>query len=95
MEGIIVVLHVAGFFAAIIPLWVVGDRRSSGDVFTAFEDNMGWNNIPLSTIVGLFGPASYFIGIEAGAHMAEEVRNAAHVIPHAMMWTWLGNGLLG
>jgi amino acid transporter len=27
--------------------------------------------------------------------MAEEVRDAAHVIPRAMMWTWLGNGLLG
>jgi choline transport protein len=95
VEGIIVVLHVAGFFTVIIPLWVMGDRGSTRDVFTAFEDNMGWNNIPISTIVGLVGPASCFIGIEAGAHMAEEVRNAAHVIPRAMMWTWLGNGLLG
>ncbi|KAJ4341105.1 hypothetical protein N0V95_007325 [Ascochyta clinopodiicola] len=95
IEGVIVVLHVAGFFAVIIPLWVMGDRTSSEEVFTLFEDNMMWGSIPLSTMVGLTGAASCFVGIEAGAHMAEEVRNAAHVIPRAMMWTWLGNGLLG
>jgi amino acid transporter len=95
IEGLIVILHVAGFFAVIIPLWVMGDRSSSGDVFSLFQDNMMWGNVPLSTIVGLTGAASCFIGVEAGAHMAEEVRNAAHVIPRAMMWTWLGNGLLG
>jgi choline transport protein len=95
IEGLIVVLHVAGFFAVIIPLWVMGDRSSSGDVFTLFQDNMMWGSVPLSTMVGLIGAASCFVGIEAGAHMAEEVRDAAHVIPRAMMWTWLGNGLLG
>jgi choline transport protein len=56
---------------------------------------MGWNNIPFAVILGLTGASSTFVGVEAGAHMAEEVRNAAHVIPRAMMWTWLGNGLLG
>jgi amino acid transporter len=95
IEGVIVVLHVAGFFAVIIPLWVMGDRNSSGKVFSLFEDNMMWGSVPLSTMVGLTGAASCFVGVEAGAHMAEEVRNAAHVIPRAMMWTWLGNGLLG
>ncbi|KAF2625635.1 amino acid transporter [Macroventuria anomochaeta] len=95
VEGVIVVLHVAGFFAVIIPLWVMGDRSNTGDVFTLFQDNMEWGNVPLSTMVGLTGAASCFVGIEAGAHMAEEVRNAAHVIPRAMMWTWIGNGLMG
>jgi hypothetical protein len=95
VEGMIVVLHVAGFFAVIIPLWVMGDRGDTGDVFTKFEDNSGWNNLPLSTIIGLVGAASTFVGSEAGVHMAEEVRDAAYVVPRAMMWTWLGNGLLG
>lgn len=54
-----------------------------------------WGNLPLAVIIGLTGASSTFVGIEAGAHMAEEVRNAAYVIPRAMMWTWLGNGLLG
>ncbi|EAT80001.1 hypothetical protein HBH56_076530 [Parastagonospora nodorum] len=95
VEGVIVVLHVAGFFAVIIPLWVMSDRSHASGVFTSFEDNMMWGNLPLAVIIGLTGASSTFVGIEAGAHMAEEVRNAAHVIPRAMMWTWLGNGLLG
>lgn len=95
VEGVIVVLHMAGFFAVIVPLWVMGDRGDTRQVFTLFQDNMGWGSVPLSTMVGLTGAASCFVGIEAGAHMAEEVRNAAHVIPRAMMWTWLGNGLMG
>lgn len=95
IEGIIVILHLAGFFAVIIPLWVMGDRSPSGAVFTAFEDNMMWGSVPLATMVGLTGAAGVFVGVEAGAHMSEEVRNASHVIPRAMMWTWLGNGILG
>ncbi|KAF2277833.1 amino acid transporter [Westerdykella ornata] len=97
VEGVIVVLHVVGFFAVIIPLWVMSDRSTSNtaDVFSLFQDNMMWGNVPLSTIVGLTGAASSFVGIEAAAHMSEEVRDAAHVVPRAMMWTWLGNGLLG
>lgn len=95
VEGIIVVLHVAGFFAVIVPLWVMGDRTQSTQVFSLFEDNMIWNSVPLAVIVGLTGSASVFVGAEAGAHMAEEVRNASYVIPRAMMWTWFGNGLMG
>lgn len=95
IEGVIVVLHIAGFFAVIIPLWVMGDRSNTGDVFTLFQDNMGWGSVSLSTMIGLTGAASCFVGVEAGAHMSEEVRNAAHVVPRAMMWTWLGNGLMG
>ena len=95
VEGLIVVLHIAGFFAVIIPLWVMGDRSTSSNVFTLFQDNMMWGNLSLAVVIGLTGAASTFVGVEAGAHMAEEVRNAAYVIPRAMMWTWLGNGLLG
>lgn len=95
IEGVIVVLHIAGFFAVIIPLWVMGDRSNTGDVFTLFQDNMGWGSVSLSTMIGLTGAASCFVGVEAGAHMSEEVRNAAYVVPRAMMWTWLGNGLMG
>ncbi|KAF2241287.1 amino acid transporter [Trematosphaeria pertusa] len=95
VEGLIVILHVAGFFAVIVPLWVMADRAPASDVFTLFQDNMEWGSTPLSAMVGLIGAASCFVGIEAGAHMAEEVRDAAYVIPRAMMWTWLGNGLFG
>ncbi|KAF2203201.1 amino acid transporter [Delitschia confertaspora ATCC 74209] len=95
VEGMIVILHIVGFFAILIPLWVMADRASAKDVFTKFEDNMAWGNMGLAVLVGLVGASSSFVGIEAGVHMSEEVRNAAYVVPRAMMWTWVGNGLLG
>jgi amino acid transporter len=96
VEGIIVILHILGFFAVIIPLWVLSDRtQSARDIFTIFQDNMTWGSIPFAVILGLTGAVSTFVGVEAGAHLAEEVQNAAYVIPRAMMWTWLGNGTLG
>ncbi|KAF2261345.1 amino acid transporter [Lojkania enalia] len=95
IEGIIVILHVAGFFAVLIPLWVMADRAPASDVFGLFADNMMWGSTPLAVMIGLVGAASCFVGIEAGAHMAEEVRDAAYVIPRSMMWTWVVNGLLG
>lgn len=95
VEGTIVVLHIVGFFVVIITLWVMSDKSSSDDVFTLFQDNMMWGNLPLAVILGLTGAASTFVGSEAAAHMGEEVRDAAHVVPRAMMWTWVGNGLLG
>ncbi|CAN9344125.1 unnamed protein product [Alternaria alternata] len=96
VEGGVVILHVVGFFAVIIPLWVMSDRtHSSSEIFSVFQDNMMWGNLPFAVILGLTSATSTFVGVEAGAHMAEEVRDAAHVIPRAMMWTWLGNGLLG
>jgi len=95
VEGIIVVLHVVGFFAVIVPLWVMGDRTTSDHVFTQFQDNMNWGSVPLAVIIGLTGAASTFIGCESGVHMAEEVQNAAYVVPRAMLWSWLGNGFMG
>jgi amino acid transporter len=95
VEGLIVILHICGFFAILIPLWVMADRSSSEYVFTSFQDNMGWGNTPLAVLIGLIGASGSFVGIEAGAHMSEEVRNASYVVPRAMISTWIVNGLLG
>jgi len=53
-----------------------GCRTPATDAFTPFADNMKCESILLSTMVGLVGAASCFIGVEAGAHMPEEVRNS-------------------
>ncbi|KAM7211553.1 amino acid transporter [Rhypophila decipiens] len=97
VQAVIVVLHLVGFFAILIPLWALNtaNRATASDVFTKFDDQMGWGNNGLAVLVGLLGPSGSFVGIEAGVHMSEEVRDAAYVVPGAMMWTWLGNGLLG
>ena len=95
VQGFVVVVHLAGFVVVVVTLWVLSDRNSSANVFTSFEDRMGWGSIPVSSMVGLIGAASCFLRVEAPAHMSVEAHRASHVIPRAMIWTWLGNGMLG
>jgi hypothetical protein len=39
LEGVIVILHVFGFFAFIVVLWVMGPRSDAKTVWTDFQDN--------------------------------------------------------
>lgn len=39
LEGLAVVLHIFGFFAFIVILWVMGPRASAEETFTVFRDD--------------------------------------------------------
>jgi choline transport protein len=44
VEGIILVLHLAGWFAILIPLWVMAPRTPSSQVWTSFVDANEWSS---------------------------------------------------
>ncbi len=44
VEGIILVLHLAGFFAIMVPLWVMAPRTPSSQVWTSFQDGGSWGS---------------------------------------------------
>ena len=44
VEGIILWLYVLGFFAILVPLWVLGPRTPSSDVWTSFVDGGSWGS---------------------------------------------------
>ncbi|KAF2093213.1 amino acid transporter [Rhizodiscina lignyota] len=94
-EGIILVIHVFGFFAFLILFWVMADHASAHDVFLQFYDGGEWGSNGLSTLVGLTTPLWCFIGPDAGAHMSEELNDASLVLPRAMMYATFFNGILG
>jgi choline transport protein len=62
IEGIILIIHVFGFFAILIPLWVLAPRAPVSQVFGSIEDRGGWGNSGLSCLVGLVGPIFALIG---------------------------------
>ena len=95
IENIILVLHLAGFFAILIPLWVLAPRNTAEVVFTQFTDGGNWGNIGLSCLVGMLSPVFTFIGPDSATHMSEEIKDASFVLPRAMMWTAILNGTLG
>ncbi|KAF1850649.1 amino acid transporter [Cucurbitaria berberidis CBS 394.84] len=95
IEGTVLVLHIFGFFAVFITMWVLGARSKTSEVFGSFQDNGGWGSVGLSCLIGQLGPAFALLGSDAATHMSEELRDAAHTLPRAMIWTAIVNSILG
>ncbi|KAI0814706.1 putative GABA permease [Xylaria sp. FL0064] len=93
-EGLILVLHILGFFGVLIPL-VYLSPHGNASFFTTFVNSGGWSTQGLSFLVGL--PAAVFslIGADSAVHMAEEIRNASTVVPQAIIMSIVLNGALG
>ena len=95
VEGSILVLHITGFFAIIIPLWILAPRNSAKMVFTEFENLGGWSSQGLSFLVGLLSPIYALLGVDSAVHMSEETRDASLVLPRATFLAILINGGFG
>ncbi|KAK8086761.1 amino acid transporter [Apiospora phragmitis] len=96
LETCAFVLHMAGFFAFIIPVWFMGPKPSpSTDVFTQFTNQGGWHSTGLSVLIGMITPVTALIGSNSAVHLSEELRNASKSLPRVMMATIVLNGGLG
>lgn len=95
IEGLILVLHIFGFIAILIPLWLLAPLSSAHEVFTTFNDGGDWRSMGLAVLIGILSPQLALIGPDAAVHMAEEVRNASKTIPKIMFATLFINGALG
>lgn len=95
IEGMVLILHLAGFFGVLIPLWVLAPRNSAAAVFTQFENLGGWSTQGLSFMVGLLTSVYGLLGADSAIHMSEEIRDASIVLPRATMWSILVNGGFG
>lgn len=70
VEGTVLILHILGFFAIIIPLWILAPRSSAKAVFTTFNKG-GWSSTGLSCLVGILAPTVSLLGSDAATHMSE------------------------
>ncbi|EIT76249.1 amino acid transporter [Aspergillus oryzae 100-8] len=95
VEGLILILHVIGLFAIIIPLWVLAPRNNPKAVFTEFNNGGGWNSPGTATLVGLSTTITSMIGYDCSVHMSEEIKDASRTLPKAMMASIGVNGVLG
>jgi amino acid transporter len=69
VEIIILILYIIGFFAIIIPLWVLSPRQNAHDVFTQFTNAGGWSTTGTAFMVGLSGIVASFGGFDCVVHM--------------------------
>ncbi|KAH2707903.1 hypothetical protein KXW03_009149 [Aspergillus fumigatus] len=70
VEGLILIIHVVGLFAIIIPLWVLAPRNSAKAVFTEFNNAGGWDSDGTATLVGLSTTITAMIGYDCSVHMS-------------------------
>lgn len=94
-EGLILVLHVLGFFAILIPMVSLGYHGDPHTVFTEFRNGGGWPTQGLSFMVGLIGNVFAFVGVDAAFHMSEETVNSAVTVPKSIFLSLLINGTTG
>ncbi|KAL8758371.1 MAG: hypothetical protein Q9199_001546 [Rusavskia elegans] len=96
IESSILILHIVGIFVIMIPIVYLSPTKSSAhDVFVLFLDNGGYNNKGLAFFVGIIATIFSFAGADGAVHMCEEIQNASSVVPWAMVFSILVNGILG
>jgi choline transport protein len=95
VEGIVLIIHVFGFFAVIVTLWVLGPRGDAAEVFTTFNNFGNWNSDATSALVGILAVMIPLLGADAAVHMSEELKDASKQVPRTMIWTTFINGAMG
>lgn len=71
VEVFVLLLHICGLFALIIPLWVLAPRRTAKQVFTEFNDGGGWGSFGTATLVGFSTMITALIGYDCAVHMCK------------------------
>ncbi|RMZ86823.1 hypothetical protein DV736_g5952, partial [Chaetothyriales sp. CBS 134916] len=95
IEGIVLIIHLLGFFAVLIPLWTLSPRLAASDVFGTITNLGGWSSNGLSFMVGLLTPVYTLLGADSAVHMSEEIKDASITLPRAIMTSAFFNGTLG
>lgn len=53
--------------------------------FTTFADDNGWGSIGAATLIAIVAPTTTYLGADSAVHLAEELKDASHVLPRAMV----------
>ncbi|KAL9564969.1 hypothetical protein ACKAV7_010883 [Fusarium commune] len=69
LEGMILVLHIIGFFAVLISLVTFGANGDAEHIFLEFCNTGGWSTQGLSWCVGLLGSVYSFVGVDCSFHV--------------------------
>ncbi|KAF4509526.1 hypothetical protein G6O67_003695 [Ophiocordyceps sinensis] len=95
IEGMVLVMHIAGFFVIFITLVTLGAHGDASHVFLEFRNTGAWPTQGLSWFVGLLGCVFAFAGVDCSFHMCEEVENPSVTVPKSIMISIIINGTMG
>lgn len=71
VEGALLILHLAGLFAIIIPLWVMAPRGNVHDTLLKFTTTAGWSDVSVASLVGMVSIIAVLVGYDCTVHMCK------------------------
>lgn len=73
-EGIVLVIHILGFFGVMLPLVLLGQQSDSSAVFDTWYNLGGWQTQGLSFCIGILGNVFAFLGADGAIHVRENTK---------------------
>jgi len=64
IEGLVLLLHVIGLFAIIVPLWVLAPRNSAEVALLQFNNGGNWSSVRVAFMIGLLTPLGSMMGFD-------------------------------
>jgi len=64
-QNAVFAVHILGFFAYLVPIWVNAPMATHHQVWAQFENYGGWSSLGLSALVGQLTGISGFAGLDA------------------------------
>ena len=87
IEGLILIIHIFGFFSILIPLWALSPLNPAEEVFTEFVNAYGWPTQVLALLVGIIGPVYSLIGPDSAVHMCKCAVSPVRASPRSSTYT--------
>ena len=69
VEGALLILHLAGLFAIIIPLWIMSPRGNVHDTLLKFTTTAGWSDVSIASLIGMVSVIAILVGYDCTVHM--------------------------
>ncbi|KAK6819479.1 hypothetical protein PG987_015962 [Apiospora arundinis] len=95
IEAGLLYVHILGFIAILVTLWVLAPQTPAYEVFIVFNDGGGWGSVGTSALVGITAGVLPLLGADSAVHMSEELQDAAKQLPRSMIATTFLNGAMG
>ena len=70
IEGVMLSIHLAGWVAVMITLWVMSPRGRVANVIFTFSNPAGWPNAGVASLIGVITPWGSVIGYDSSVHMS-------------------------
>ena len=78
-EGFILILHIVGYFAVLLPLLVLGEHQNPHEVFGKWLNEGNFPTQGLSFMVGLLSPLFIFLGADGAVHVSCSLTKVRHM----------------